>query len=155
MTLKAMTLAALVAASPAMAEITVTDAYARAASPAAKSGAAFMQIINSGPEDDRLIGAASEAAVKVELHTHKDMGGGAMRMMQVEEGFSVPAGGMHALARGGDHVMMMGLTAPMVQGETVTLTLTFEKAGDMVVEVPVDLERQDAAQGHGTMKMGN
>ena len=118
------------------------------------AGAAFMMIENTGAEDDRLVAAKSDIAVRVELHTHKDMGEGVMRMMKVEEGFPVPAGGAHMLQRGGDHVMFMGLKGPMEQGKTVTVTLTFEKAGDMVVEIPVDLERQpmqgmSPAMGHG------
>ena len=155
MKLKALTLAALMAASPALADIKVMDAYARSASPTAKSGAAFMQIMNTGEADDRLVAAASDAAARVELHTHKDMGEGVMRMMEVEEGFEVPAGGMHALARGGDHVMLMGLTAPLEPGATISVTLTFEQAGEMVVEIPVDNDRQDAPMDHGNMKMGN
>ncbi|XAY81184.1 copper chaperone PCu(A)C [Sagittula stellata E-37] len=148
---------ALTLASPAFADIEVADAYARAASPTAKAGAAFMVIRNTGSEDDRLVSAASDIAARVELHTHKDMGDGVMKMMHVEEGFAVPANGDHALARGGDHVMFMGLTRPMAQGDTVTVTLTFEKAGEVVVDIPVDLERQDAGThgaGHG-MSMGN
>ena len=142
-------LAACLLAVPALAgDITVSDAYARASSPVAKSGAAFMTLRNAGDTDDRLVGVSSEAAAKVELHTHKDDGNGVMQMLHVEEGFVVPAGGMHMLERGGDHVMLMGLTGPMSQGDTVTLTLTFENAGDMVVDVPVDLERQPAAHSH-------
>lgn len=146
---------ALILATPVFADIEVVDAYARAASPTAKAGAAFMVIRNTGSEDDRLIAAASDIAARVELHTHKDMGEGVMKMMHVEEGFAVPAGDMHALARGGDHVMFMGLTRPMAQGDTVTVTLTFEKAGEVVVDIPVDLEREDMG-GHGAgMSMGN
>lgn len=149
---------ALTLAMPAFAEISVSDPYARAAGPTAKAGAAFMIIENSGAEDDRLIAASSDIAARVELHTHKDMGEGVMKMMEVEEGFVVPAEGSHALARGGDHVMFMGLTRPMNQGDTVTVTLTFERAGDIVVEVPVDLERGPmSGGGHaaGQMKMGH
>lgn len=146
---------ALILATPVFADIDVVDAYARAASPTAKAGAAFMVIRNTGSEDDRLIAAASDIAARVELHTHKDMGEGVMKMMHVEEGFAVPAGDMHALARGGDHVMFMGLTRPMAQGDTVTVMLTFEKAGEVVVDIPVDLEREDIG-GHGAgMSMGN
>ncbi len=146
---------ALILATPVFADIEVVDAYARAASPTAKAGAAFMVIRNTGSEDDRLIAAASDIAARVELHTHKDMGEGVMKMMHVEEGFAVPAGDMHALARGGDHVMFMGLTRPMAQGDTVTVTLTLEKAGEVVVDIPVDLEREDMG-GHGAgMSMGN
>ncbi|MFY0635840.1 MAG: copper chaperone PCu(A)C [Vannielia sp.] len=151
MTLKFLALAALMAASPAMAEIRIVDAYARAASPAAKSGAAFMEIVNGGAEDDRLVGVASEAAARVQLHTHESAGEGVMKMRHVEEGFAVPAGGHHLLARGGDHVMMMGLTGPLEQGATVTMTLTFEKAGEVVVEVPVDNERAPEAMDHSKM----
>ncbi|MFX0544091.1 copper chaperone PCu(A)C [Roseovarius sp. S1116L3] len=133
--------AALFAAMPAFAaDITVEDAYARSASPTAKTGAAFMQIVNHGAED-RLLGASSPAADLVQLHTHIESGDGVMKMTHVEEGFELPAEGTIAMQRGGKHVMLMGLTAPLVQGESVPITLTFEKAGDMTVDVTVDLER--------------
>jgi copper(I)-binding protein len=74
-----------------------------------------------------------------------------MRMMEVEEGFAIPAGGSHALARGGDHVMFLGLTRSLEHGDTVTVTLTFEQAGDVEVEIPVDLERKPM---HGQTKHG-
>ncbi|WP_416883087.1 copper chaperone PCu(A)C [Marivita sp.] len=148
---------ALASVLPAFAEITIEDAYARSASPMAKSGAAFMMIKNSG-EADRLIAASSDAAARTELHTHLEGENGVMRMVHVEEGFELPADGMIAMQRGGKHVMLMGLNAPMEQGATVTVTLTFEKAGDVVVEVPVDLERQDHGgmnHGHGGMNHGS
>lgn len=151
-------LAATTFALPAFAEgakIMIEDAYARSAGAMAHAGAAFMMIKNMGDEDDRLIAATSDVAKKVELHTHIEGDGGIMRMVEVEEGFAVPAGGMHALARGGDHVMFMGLTRAMNQGDMVTVTLTFEKAGDVVVEIPVDLERKPMhGGGMGQMKHG-
>lgn len=148
---------ALASVLPAFAEITIEDAYARSASPMAKSGAAFMMIKNSG-EADRLVAASSDAAARTELHTHLEGENGVMRMVHVEEGFELPADGMIAMQRGGKHVMLMGLNAPMEQGAMVTVTLTFEKAGDVVVEVPVDLERQDHGamnHGHGGMNQGS
>ena len=45
------------------------------------------------------------------------------------------------LKRGGDHVMFMGLTGPMNDGESVTVTLQFEKAGEITMDIPVDLKR--------------
>lgn len=134
--------AAIALAAPALADIEIVDPYARAAMANAKSGAAFMEIVNTGPEDDRLVGADSDIAMKVELHTHIADGNGVMQMVEVKEGFPVPAGGNHLLQRGSDHVMFMGLTRPMTDGETVEVTLHFEKAGDVVVEIPVDLARQ-------------
>ncbi len=143
MTLKSLMVGAcvLALATPVLADIVISDPYARSSGPMAKAGAAFMVIENTGGADDRLIAVTSDKAKRVELHTHKEMGDGIMKMMEVEDGFVVPAGGSHALARGGDHVMFMGLTSAMEQGETVTMTLTFEQAGEMVVEIPVDLER--------------
>ena len=146
---------ALGLAAPALAEIEIADAYARSASPMAKTGAAFLVIRNTDDTADRLIGVASDAAAKTELHTHIAGENGVMRMVHVEEGFELPAGGMIEMKRGAEHVMLMGLTDPMEQGGTVTITLTFEKAGEMVVEVPVDLERQDhGGMSHGTMNSG-
>ena len=139
-------------ALPAFAQdITIDDAYARSAGASAIAGAAFFMIHNNAAEDDRLIAARSPVAERVELHTHLEEANGVMRMVEVEDGFPVPAGGMHGLARGGDHVMFMGITQPFEQGATIPLTLVFEKAGEIELDVPVDLERQD---GMG-MKMQN
>ena len=128
-------------AMSAMADIIIEDPYARSSSPAARVGAAFMVIRNTGNEDDRLIAASSDAAKRIELHTHV-ITDGVAKMMEVEGGFVVPAHGEVLLQRGGYHVMMMGLTAPFVQGEALTLDLVFEKAGEMQLVVPIDSERQ-------------
>jgi len=130
----------LPAAAPA-ADITVADGYARAASPAAASGAAFMAITNAGETPDTLVAASSDVAERVELHTHVMEANGVMRMVELEEGLAIAPGETALLARGGDHVMLMGLRRPLEQGDTVTVTLTFENAGDLTVEIPVDLER--------------
>ncbi|EAQ04899.1 hypothetical protein OB2597_06435 [Pseudooceanicola batsensis HTCC2597] len=149
-------LSTLALASAAMAEITVNDPYARSSGPMAMAGAAFMELVNSGDEDDRLIAVRSDAAKRVELHTHLSDDSGVMKMREVEDGFPVPAGGHHRLKRGGDHVMFMGLNHPFEQGATIPVTLVFEKAGEIAVDIPVDLERQDDAHhGHGDMKMGD
>ncbi|MEX0307923.1 MAG: copper chaperone PCu(A)C [Ruegeria sp.] len=145
-TLTTLSLASGVLAADA---IVVDDAYARSSGKSAKAGAAFMMIENHSDTDDRLIGATSDVAGRVELHTHKIDENGVAKMMQVEEGFSIPAGETHMLKRGGDHVMFMGLKAPFEQGATVPVTLIFEQAGEVVIEIPVDLERKDDG-GHGS-----
>lgn len=106
-----------------------------------RSAAAFFGIENVGDTDDRLIGASSPVAKKVELHTHI-MQDGVAKMLPIEGGIDLPAGGMHMLKRGGDHVMFMGLTDRPTDGNMVSLTLTFEKAGDVTVEIPVDNSRK-------------
>jgi copper(I)-binding protein len=149
-TLMAAALTAL--ALPAFADqIEITDPYVRVSTPMSKSGAAFMEIKNVTDLDDRLVSASSDVAARVELHTHKDLGDGKMQMLEVKEGFVIPAHGEHDLKRGGDHVMFMGLNHGLNQGDLVRVTLHFERAGDMTVEIPVDLKRD---QGMG-MKTDN
>jgi copper(I)-binding protein len=140
------------AALPALAmdgPIAVMDPYARVSSPVAKSGAAFMEIVNQSDTDDRLVSATSPAAARVELHTHIDDGDGVILMREVEDGFTIPAGETYSLARGGDHVMFMGLKDSWSQGDMVPVTLVFEQAGEINLEIPVDLDRKPDHGGHG------
>jgi copper(I)-binding protein len=119
----------------------INNAYARAMGKIGASGAVFFEIENHQDEDDRLISAASDVAAKVELHTHKEEGG-VMQMLHVPEGFVVPALGFYTLARGGDHVMLMGLTSELKDGDVIDLTLTFERAGEVAVQAVVDNDRK-------------
>lgn len=149
-TLALAALSTLSLATAALADIEVRDAYARSSGPSAMAGAAFMTLVNTGDDDDRLIDVRSGVAKRAELHTHIAGDDGVMKMRRVEDGFAVPAGGEHHLARGGDHVMFMGLTTAFEQGMTFPVTLVFEKAGEMTIDVPVDLERQDPMD-HGAV----
>jgi len=142
-------------AVPAFAEgIMVNDPYARASAMMSNSGAAFMMIMNHTGQDDHLIDAKSPVSEKVELHTHKEDEQGVMRMIHVEEGFELPKDGMIEMARGGKHVMFLGIKEPFEQGDMIPLTLVFEKAGEVAIEVPVDLERKPmhGQMNHGEMK---
>jgi copper(I)-binding protein len=132
----------------------VSDAYARAS---AQSGAVFLTVTNHSANEDRLVSAASDVAERVELHTHVEDANGVMQMIEVEEGFAIPAEGTFALERGGDHIMLMGLTRPLADGDTFTVTLTFARGDTVAVEVTVDNARKPAAhgardhgEGHGT-----
>ncbi len=145
--------AALSPVSGALAgNIEIENPWARASAGMAKAGAAFMDIKNIGAAD-RVIGASADVSESVELHTHiKD--GDVMKMRRVDV-IDVPANGMAHLAPGGLHFMFMGLTAPLEEGETFPLTLTFEKAGDVTVEVEVKAAGAMGGmqgQGHGTMQ---
>ncbi|CAD0184948.1 hypothetical protein RUESEDTHA_01831 [Ruegeria sp. THAF57] len=146
--LATVTAVTLATAAWAQDSITVEDAYARSSGKSAKAGAAFMMIQNLGETDDRLIAAESDVAARVELHTHQVDDNGVAKMLHVEEGFVIPAGETHMLKRGGDHVMFMGISAPFEQGATVPVTLVFEKAGEIVVDIPVDLERKGDHGSH-------
>lgn len=153
----AFAVSALFLAAPAFAEegIEIHDAYAIAA-PGGMSGAAFMTIHNHGGAPDRLIDVRSDAAAKVELHTHTENSDGVMTMVHVEEGFDLPTDGEILMDRGGNHIMFMGLSQPFEDGVVLSVTLVFETAGEITVDVPVDLSRMagDAmdmgAMDHGT-----
>ncbi len=145
-------LALSVFALPALAgeaSIKIMDPYARASTPSSTSGAIFLKVMNDGAAD-RLIGASTPAANMAMLHTHEEDANGVMKMIHVEDGFEVPADGALLLERGGNHVMLIGLTGSLQQGDTVPLTLIFEQAGEVSIDVPVDLKRKpDGHSGHG------
>lgn len=134
--------------------IEIADSYARSANP--KAAGAFMTIRNTGTTDCTLSAISTPAAEKAELHTHKDEGGGVMKMVKMDGGITIPAGAEHQLARGGDHVMLMGLTSPLKNGQEVTLTLDFGPCGTVETVLPVDNERKPAAMApmnHGAHAM--
>jgi hypothetical protein len=145
--LRAALAALCLAAAPALAEIGIHDPYAITPVPGAPTGAAFMLIHNHGSAPDRLLGARTPAARSATLHHHIEEDG-VMRMRPVEGGLELRPGGDLLLGRGGTHVMLMGLEEPLEDGDTIPLTLIFETAGEIEVEVPVDLARLtgDAAE---------
>ncbi|MCQ0969056.1 copper chaperone PCu(A)C (plasmid) [Paracoccus sp. TK19116] len=156
--MKTLTLASTLVLLPlsAMAHdvMAVKDAYARSANP--MTGGVFMLLDNHREVDCTLSGVSSDAAERVELHSNEDVDG-VMSMREIEEGILIPAGETHALERGGDHVMLMGLKAPMEDGATVALTLDFGDCGTVDVEVPVDNQRepQQAADGDAAVPDGH
>ncbi|MBK9711724.1 MAG: copper chaperone PCu(A)C [Kouleothrix sp.] len=98
------------------------------------NGAAYLTIRNSGPAD-RLLKAMSDAAGTVELHTVIDDNG--VKQMRPVEAIDVPANGEVALKPGSFHVMMFGVKQDLKPGDTINLTLQFEKAGSMTVKAEV------------------
>jgi copper(I)-binding protein len=162
---------ALMIATPALAqdhpeEMHIHDVYARSNGSVGGSGAVFFMIHNNTETDDRLIAVSTDVAEKAELHTHIESADGVMQMTQIEGGIALPSGEMHELARGGDHVMLMGLTRALKDGDTFALTLTFEKAGEVQIQATVDNARKpgegemdhdsmgDGHGGHDHSKMG-
>lgn len=130
--------------------VELKDAWARASAGPARAGAAFMTIVNTGTEDDRVVAASAPVSVVTELHTHIKEGE-VMRMRQVPD-IAVPAGETVMLQPGGLHVMFMQLAEPLKEGDTFPVTLTFEKAGDKTIEVTVKGAGAMGAMGHGAMQ---
>lgn len=139
------------AADATLGNITVSAPWARASAGMARAGAAFMTIDNAGTDADRLVSASATVSKSVELHTHvKD--GDVMRMRPVDA-IDVPAGSAVELQPGGNHVMFMGLEQPFREGESFPLTLTFEFAGSLTVDVTV-LGAGAMGPGHDHMNQG-
>lgn len=109
------------------------------------NGAAYFIVQNHGKEADRLLGADTDRAASAEVHQHVEKDG-MMKMVKVE-GVDIPAGGKIVFAPGQYHLMLFGLKKPLADGERFPLTLHFQKAGDVKVEVAV---QKDAPLSKGT-----
>lgn len=129
--------AAKPAPSVGVGSITIEQPWVRAAANGGNT-AAFMVIKNSGNQADKLIKADYNTAKKVTL-METTMQDGKMGMADVAA-IEVPASGQVELKSGGYHVMMMMLMEELKAGDKVTITLTFEKAGAVQVEMPVKSE---------------
>lgn len=134
--------------SSVFSQVSVENPWARPTPPSAKLGAGYLTVVNSGAAD-RLVGAASPAAARVEMHvTLRD--GEIMRMREVKA-FDLPAKGRLELKPAGAHLMFVDLKRPFKQGDKVPVTLKFEKAGEVKVDLQVG--RQPApAESHGHQK---
>ncbi|WEK03601.1 MAG: copper chaperone PCu(A)C [Candidatus Devosia phytovorans] len=150
--LRAAVVAALLIATPAFAhngvihlgDIDISLPFTRATLPNAPVGGGFLTIKNNGTEDDRLVSATSDVAGDTQIH-EMAMEGDVMKMRELPDGLVIPAGESVTLEPGGFHIMFMGLNQAFVEGETVTVTLTFEKAGTVEVPLPVQSPSADSA----------
>ena len=124
--------------------MTIRDAWARASLGQTGTSAAYMTLEVRGDEPDRLVAAASPVAASATLHTHL-MDGGVARMRPVAA-IEIAPGEPTVLEPGGLHIMLMGLQEKLVAGKTLALSLTFERAGAVDLQVPI---RGMAGMSHG------
>lgn len=122
------------AAAAQTGKVEITQAWARATPAKAENGAAYVTLVS--PAGDRLVAVATPAAKKAEFHL-MSMEGGVMKMRPVDA-IALPAGKPVALKPGGYHIMLRGLVKPLEPGQTIPLTLTFEKAGTEEVAATVE-----------------
>ena len=127
--------------------INISVPFARATLPNAPVGGGFMTIENTGNEADRLVSVTTDVAAKSEIH-EMSMDGQVMKMRALPDGLEIPAGQTITLSPGGFHLMFMGLKGAFVEGQTVNVTLTFEKAGTVELALPVLGAAADAAPAH-------
>ncbi|SFQ67582.1 hypothetical protein SAMN05421853_1194 [Roseivivax halotolerans] len=130
-------------------DLEIAAPFARATLPNQPVAGGFMTVTNTGETDDTLISASSAAAGRMEVH-EMAMDGDVMRMRELEDGLPIPAGETVTLEPGGYHVMFMDLSAPLSEGDSAEVTLTFEKAGEVTVTMPiVTRDAGGAAHDHG------
>ncbi|HWD22672.1 MAG TPA: copper chaperone PCu(A)C [Burkholderiales bacterium] len=125
----------MLAAAPAFAQVEIENAWARATPPGAKTGAGYMVVRNKSASSDRLLSAESPAAARVETHVHIKEGD-VLRMREVK-GLDIPADGSLELKPGGAHLMFIEIRRPFKEGEKIPVTLKFESAREITVELHV------------------
>lgn len=131
----------------------ITSPWIRAMLPGQPVAGGFLSIANGGKDDDRLVGASTPDAGRVEIHS-MEMVDGVMVMRPVDGGLAIAPGARVDLEPGGFHLMFLDIAAPYQDGSSVQVTLSFEKAGQVTVDFPV--RRQAAAHagshiGHAQM----
>lgn len=114
--------------------IVVSDAWMRAASTGRPMSAAYLTLCNSGEAPDRLLSISTEAAGAAELHQTRKNEAGVASMAPVDAIELTPDEAV-ALAPGGAHIMLIGLTRAVAAGETITMTLEFEHAPPQTITV--------------------
>src|SRR5690606_34110890 len=138
----------LLASAGASAQIEVENPWIRATPPGARMAAGYAVLRNAGTTPDRLVsGQAPGRADRVETHVTQRDGEG-LPMGEVP-GYEIPAGGRFELEPGGAHLMFIDIARPFREGETVPVTLRFEKAGDVKVEFRVTRTGPSHGHGHG------
>ncbi|KKB08365.1 hypothetical protein VE26_15535 [Devosia chinhatensis] len=127
--------------------IEISGAFTRATLPNAPVAGGFMTITNTGTEDDRLVGVETGIAKEGQIH-EMAMEGDVMKMRQLTDGLLIPAGESVSLAPGGYHLMFMGLNAAIAEGDAVPVTLIFEKAGTITLDLMAGGTAASQAMGH-------
>lgn len=117
-------LAGILFSAGASAGVTASDAWVRGMVPGQKTTAAYLTLKSS--EDAKVVGIASSAAGRAELHTSMMMSG--VAHMHALDTLALPAGKSVALRPAGDHVMLMEVARPLRAGDKVPLTFTIEDA---------------------------
>ena len=131
-------------------DLVVANAWSRATPGGAKVGGGYLTVTNNGSAADRLTGGFTDVAGKVEVHEMGMGDGGVMTMRQLTDGVTIAPGKTVTLAPGGIHLMLLDLKTPLKQGQPVSITLDFEKAGP--VKVSFDVLGVGAQGPAGAMK---
>ncbi len=119
--------------------IDISHPWARSASADSTEAGGFFTIVNRSEQADRLVGATSPLADKVELHGIKVVGAD-ITMRLLERGVGLPPGTPITLKPRGYHLLLQGLRSPLAKGQRVPVSLTFEKASGREIELVVEAQ---------------
>lgn len=141
------------ASASADAAVAVVDPWVKASE--GPMTAAFATLVNAGDTPVTVVSATTSASDVTELH-EVVMVDGEMQMQPKPGGIVIPAGGEHLLEPGADHIMIMGMTSPIVPGAEVTVTLTLD-SGETVTFTAIakDFAGADEEYHGGDMDMGH
>ena len=134
-------MALLIAALPAFShsfekgDLQIRHPWSRATPPGAKVGVGYLEIRNNGAQPDRLLSASTSVAKRVEMHI-TEQAGEVAKMRQLRA-FEVPGRERLTLEPGGAHLMLVDLVQPLKKGERFSMTLRFERAGELEVQFEV------------------
>ena len=116
------------------ATVEITDPWCRPTPNGAQTGACYLTVKSS--TDNTMTGVATPLAANGMVHD-MTMANGMMSMSDMTGGLPLKAGEKTELKPGGKHIMLTGLTGPLVEGAAVPLTLTFSNTPAMTVQAPV------------------
>jgi copper(I)-binding protein len=130
----------------------IDNPWSRAVPKGSTVAAGYMTIKNNGTTPDRLTGASTPVAGKVEVH-EMNMDNGVMKMRPVAGGVEIKPGESVTLKPESFHLMIMGLKQPIEQGKPFQASLMFEKAGTVNVEFAVEPVGATAPAAHDMHNM--
>lgn len=135
-------------------DIHIGHPWTRATPSSAPTAGGYLTLRNDGDTGDRILGGSSPLAERVEIHS-MEMENDVMKMRKLEDGLVVPAGETVELAPGGIHLMLIGLTEGVEEGDRVPVTLEFEKAGSVDVELAAEALGAPEGDAHGEAHEGD
>ena len=118
------------------ADVRAMQAWSRATPPGVTVGVGYVMLHNEGKQPRLLVGASSPAAATVEMH-ETTLGNNGLSQMRPVKKLTVPPGGEVTFEPNGRHLMLVGLKAPLVAGQRVPVTLTFDKGEPVSFELEV------------------
>ena len=116
--------------------IHIQHAWTRSPPGNSSSTGGYLTILNEGTEPDVLVGGYTSLAENVEIH-EMNLTDGVMKMRPLKNGLPILPNKKVELKPGGLHLMLTNLSKPLTKGETIPVTLIFENAGEITINLDV------------------